>query len=309
MAKYILQKDLPDVKAGAEGVINEIGVLCFYESLGTPEYFFPKGSYENKPEWFKLKEVISCKLYGQLGNQMFQYAATIATALKYNLPYCVPKHTLNDKVWKPYYFEGVNYCDEKLSDATIWKEPSHAYHEIPKPEGNLILDGYMQSYKYSQDYLPEIRKAFGFEFYDSKAECTFIHVRRGDYLKYPLHHPVVTVQYLTEAMKISEEKGVTHFSCFSDDIEWVKKNINKEKFPEYTFEYSDGNSEMIDLKLMVCCKNAIISNSTFSWWAAYLNNNPNKIVITPDESNWFGPNNKHLDVKDLLPENWLRIKY
>lgn len=242
---------------------------------------------------------------------MFQVAATIATSLKYKIPYCIPKHTLNDKVWKPYYFENVNYCDDNdvIAVQKVWKEPSHAYHEIPMPTRSIVLDGYFQSELYFKDYLPEIRKVFGFEFYESKAECTFIHVRRGDYLKYPLLHPVVTVEYLTQAMNISADNGFTHFSCFSDDIAWVKENINTDKFPDYTFEYSRDNSEIMDLKLMVCCKNCIISNSTFSWWAAYLNNNPDKIVITPDESNWFGVNNKHLSVKDLLPESWIRIKY
>lgn len=252
---------------------------------------------------------ISIKLYGQLGNQLFQYAACIAASLKYNIPYYIPSHTLNDEVWKPYYFENVNYCNEELANAKVWKEPSHAYHEIPEPKGNLILDGYFQSWKYSMDYLTEIRKLFGFEFYKSKSECTFIHVRRGDYLKYPLQHPVVNIFYLIEAMKVSESFGFTHFFCCSDDMKWMKENINKEKFPKYTFEYSEGNSDLADLKLMVCCKNGIISNSTFSWWAAYLNNNPDKFIITPDENNWFGINNKHLSVEDLIPESWIRIKY
>lgn len=255
--------------------------------------------------------MVSVRLYGGLGNLLFQMAACIATSLRYNVPYCIPKHTLNDKVWKPYYFENVNYCDANnpIVLQKVWKEPSHAYHEIPMPTRNIVLDGYFQSWRYSVDYLPEIRKAFGFEFYESKAECTFLHVRRSDYLKYPLLHPVVNVEYLTQAMKISEERGFTHFACFSDDIDWVRENINKDKFPNYTFEYSEDNSEMVDLKFMVCCQNSIIANSTFSWWAAYLNNNPNKFVITPDESNWFGVSNKHLSVEDLLPKDWIRIKY
>jgi hypothetical protein len=68
MATYILQKDLPDVKAGAKGLVNENGLLCFYENelTGEPEYFFPKESYENNPDWFKLKEEKKVKLFDQI---------------------------------------------------------------------------------------------------------------------------------------------------------------------------------------------------------------------------------------------------
>lgn len=260
--------------------------------------------------------MISCKLYGQLGNQMFQYAATIATALKYGDKYLIPNRTQNEEVWKSHHFENVNYRDisrgQILPAWQHWKEPSHSYTEIPDEYGRrLMLDGYFQSYKYFEDYLPEIKKAFGFNTigYTTPRKSTFIHVRRGDYLKYPTKHPVVTIEYLKEAMEISASKGVTHFDCFSDDMEWVKENLNKDLFPNYTFDYYTGNGALVDLEMMTMTQNCIISNSTFSWWGAYLNANPNKIVITPDEKNWFGIENKHLSVVDLLPKEWIRIKY
>lgn len=243
---------------------------------------------------------------GQAGNQMFQIAATIGTALKYKLPYCIPKHTLNDEVWKPYRFENVNYCDEELTNAKVWKEPSHAYHEIPKPEGNLILDGYMQSYKYSQDYLPEIRKAFGFDNLDTKKGICSLHYRSGDYNFYPNKHPKINFCYIKQALMKMSDFGYEKFLVFSDDIAEIKEILSALSFD---FEYSENKDAITDMKEMASCQSNIIANSTFSWWAAYLNNNPDKIVITPDESNWFGVNNKHLSVKDLLPESWIRIKY
>lgn len=251
--------------------------------------------------------MVSARLYGQLGNQLFQYAAVLSTSLKYDIPYCIPKHTLNDKVWKPYSFENINYCDIELIGSKIWKEPSHAYHEIPKPEGNLIFDGYMQSYEYFQDYLPEIRKSFGFDDLPTNYDTVSIHVRRSDYLKYPTKHPVVTLEYLKKAVNLIE--GDCYFEIFSDDLEWCKQNLNKEFFDDREFDYVPVGDAILDMKYMAMAEHNIIANSTYSWWAAYLNNNPDKIVVTPDESNWFGRDNKHLDVSDLLPKEWVRIKY
>lgn len=255
--------------------------------------------------------MISCKLYGRLGNNLFQYAATIVASLKYNTTYCIPKHTLNDKIWKPYYFEGVNYCDntEGIYTVRIWKEYSHAYNEIPKPDHRLfILDGYFQSYLYSQDYLPELRKLFGFET-DMIIRAASLHIRRGDYLTLAEHHPVVTMDYISQALSIVRNNGTKQIMCFSDDIDWVMENVNENIFPDLEFTYIHPTDEVEDLKTMAKCEHNIIANSSYSWWGAYLNNNPDKIVITPDESNWFGVKNRHLDVKDLLPKKWLKIKY
>lgn len=242
---------------------------------------------------------------------MFQVAATIGLSLKYNIPYCIPKHTLNDEVWKPYHFENVNYCNdtESVSTAQVWKEPSHAYHEIPRPEHRrFIIDGYVQSYKYFDNYLPEIRKAFGFDNLETNIGWCSIHIRRGDYLLYKTKHPVVTNEYLQAAQVKMMNEGIYNFKVFSDDIEYCKNNIPQFNLCEYIF-ITPSRSELSDFKLMARCEHNIIANSTYSWWGAYLNNNPNKIVITPDESNWFGIDNKKLDVSDLIPKKWIRIKY
>lgn len=262
--------------------------------------------------------MISVKLYGRLCNQLFQYAACIATSLKYNIPYCIPQHTLNDTVWKPYHFENVNYCDGlDIPRATteFYEEKSHSYNEIPKPKYNLELDGYFQSYKYFQDYLPEIRKAFGFEDLPKENWCS-VHIRLGDYLMYPTKHPIITEVYLKKAMEYFMDKGEFNFMIFSDDYLLASKMIIKtiHSFKKYKEEpfiiFSQGKTELEDLKFMASCKNNIIANSTFSLMAALLNNNPDKIVISPDAKlNWFGPGNAHLDTSTLLPPNFIQIAY
>ena len=92
------------------------------------------------------------------------------------------------------------------------------------------------------------------------------------------------------------------FVIFSDDIPWCKAN-----FPDIPekFVFIEGNSDHEDLLLMSLCNNVIIANSTFSWFAAWLNNNANKKVIAP--AKWFGDAYAHYDTTDLIPESWIKI--
>jgi hypothetical protein len=87
----------------------------------------------------------------------------------------------------------------------------------------------------------------------------------------------------------------------SDNISWCKK-----KFRGENFFFSEGESAIVDMYLQSCCTNNIISNSSFSWWGAWMNKNPQKIVITPDP--WFGIAFRNKDTKDLIPEGWIKLK-
>jgi hypothetical protein len=147
----------------------------------------------------------------------------------------------------------------------------------------------------------------------SSNECVFvsnlkewcsIHVRRGDYLNYPDHHPVCSLEYFYEAMKMS---GFKKFVVLSDDIEWCFRNFHS--FSDFEFIYSRNESDIEDFAIMSKCAHNIISNSTFSWWAAYLNKNPDKIVISPDKDQWHGPAYSHWNHDDLIPESWIQLKY
>lgn len=258
--------------------------------------------------------MITCELIGRTGNQAFIIAATISAAKINNIPYHIPAHTLNDKEWPPIFGWLENNSFNPNLPIIKVQENRHCFDAIElkeelKETHNFSVQGYRQSWKYMENCREDILKAFGFEHLTNQAECTSIHVRRGDYLLYPKKHPVVTMEYLTKAMRISADEGVTHFALFSDDMPWIREHLNSNKFPDYTFEDYLGNSEIRDMKMMSQCKNNIISNSSFSWWGAWLNQNENKTVITPHEDNWFGIENKHLNVSDLLPEKWIRIKY
>ena len=90
-----------------------------------------------------------------------------------------------------------------------------------------------------------------------------------------------------------------NFIIFSDDIKWCKNNFIGDKFT-----FIEGEKDYIDLWLMSLCNHNIIANSSFSWWGAWLNQNPNKKVIAP--INWFGPEKK-LNPKDIYCKNWIKI--
>lgn len=245
---------------------------------------------------------VTCKLYGGLGNQLYQMAAAIAYAMKYNIPYAIPRDTLNNSTWKPYHLPLINYTSQgKFKGKTYThKEKRHSYTKLPYIKADtIVFDGYFQSYKYFEAFDKEILRLFGFPT-ETIPDVTSIHVRRGDYLKYPDKHPICTEDYYNKAIDMLD----SHYLVFSDDISWCKQFFKGDKFT-----FCEINDPLQELYLMSKCENNIIANSTFSLWAAMANPNPDKIVITPHEDNWFGSANKSLDVSDLIPQSFNRIKY
>ena len=130
-------------------------------------------------------------------------------------------------------------------------------------------------------------------------DSTAIQVRRGDYHKFPDHHPLMSVEYYQEAVKRVKTSKIY---IFSDDINWCKANLNFDIPIEYVKD-EDYN----ELYLISLCKNIIISNSTFGWWGAYLNNRTDSTIIVP--SIWAGNAliKDGFDVESLLFKEWLRI--
>lgn len=179
----------------------------------------------------------------------------------------------------------------------------------------VYLTGYRQSEKYFlpikekiyqsfqiQDYLIEHLKPFKTKL---KSELSVaLHIRRGDYTNNAVHdyHGVLDIDYYQAATEYFLQKNQgTVFYIFSDNIDWVQQNYNFKNANYITKEVSKNAIE--DFELIKSCQHQIIANSTFSWWAAYLNPNPNKIVIAPKK--WFNsaPNN----TKDLFPQDWITI--
>lgn len=248
--------------------------------------------------------MIGTLLQGGLGNQMFQIAATVALAKRnndeacFNFDYCTtPLQGNPSNKYKDVLFSKIcNRNDVKFS--SFYNEPKFSYTEIPYQE-NLLLKGYFQSYKYFLDFEKEIQDLFTLPtniFENTIPNLTSVHVRRGDYIRLQNYHGVCPKEYYQKAMELM---GDVNFIFVSDDMNWVKQNFKGDNI-----FYSDSTEELLDLTLMSICTNNIISNSSFSWWGAFLNKNPNKKIIAP--SQWFGPEGPK-DTQDICPTEWITI--
>lgn len=228
--------------------------------------------------------------FGRTGNQLFQIACTIALALDNNDQYCFPQ-------WKYEPYFNLHGCfSNNINAIKTYSEPHFHYAAIPY-QPNLDLSGYFQSYYYFQHHEQFIKKTLTpVHIIEPQLNITSIHVRRTDYLKFSDYHNVSDMNYYEQAMALCPSEK---YYVFSDDIRWCRENFKGNKF-----EFMEGNHETYDLGLMAKCSNNIIAASSFSWWAAYLNNNPNKIVVAPKK--WFGSacNN---NTKDLIPKEWSQI--
>jgi len=253
----------------------------------------------------------SFRHFGRMGNFLYEAACAYGFAKKHNLIFSVNPNT-NDTKWNPVYLEHLVHPEfilqEDILVNEVWTTEQHYqdYQYTDEMKGkNIIFNGYNQSYRYFDFCRDEMLKDFNFP-YELKDKVCSIHVRRGDYLQYPTKHPVVTMGYINEAMQyILSNTDTANFLVFSDDLAWCKENIKGENIA-----YSEGRNEVEDLTLMSHCAHNICSNSTLAVWGAELNQNPNKVVVVPSESNWFGPDNaKKMTVKDLFRPEWYQITY
>lgn len=254
-------------------------------------------------------------LMGGLGNNLFQIAAAYSLSLKHERKFIcslAEVHSTHFPIVKYLnnIFRNITFSDQILYFCE-YKEIFHEYKEIiPHPLFDIKLHGYFQSEKYFIDYKTQIQKLFEidektkiklFEKYkhiiESENTCS-VHIRRGDYVNLTAYHPLQTMEYYLSSFSHFDKN--TRFVFFSDDISWCKDNFktNKENF------FIENNEDYEDLYLMSMCKNNIIANSSFSWWGAWMNQNPYKKVIAP--RNWFGPiANKN--ASDIYCEDWILI--
>lgn len=184
-------------------------------------------------------------------------------------------------------------------------------------QDNVYLDGVWANEKYFFDIKDLIKEEFELKFPSDEANTNMakmiesvnsvaVHVRRGDYVSNPVtnkYHGLCSPEYYATAIaSIADKVKDPHFFLFSDDPQWVKDNI-KTSAPTVYVSHNKAAKGYEDLKLMKSCKHNIIANSSFSWWAAWLNSNPDKIVFAPFK--WA--NNQHANSKNQLPHKWIAI--
>jgi hypothetical protein len=181
---------------------------------------------------------------------------------------------------------------------------------------NRYLIGNFQSEQYFKEIESQIRKDFTFkaslnttnsQWAENIKNCNSvsIHIRRGDYISINRNakkFAAIPIKYYSDAVEIMAKKiSQPVFFLFSDDIKWAKENIQVD-YPVH-FVQNNTNSAGDDMRLMSYCKHNIICNSTFSWWSAWLNGNPHKIVIAPLK--WF--EDSSINSKDIYPSEWIKL--
>ena len=262
--------------------------------------------------------MIYCNLKGGLGNMLFQIAAAKSFAIDEgtdcSFPNLIPhlQYLNDDNQYNPSLKHSFDYLKifDKLNDSPI-SGVSHLitfpfeYVDIKCDKPNTTLDGFFQSEKYFVHNRQAILDMFIFDFklndkYDllKDKRTTSIHVRRGDYVNHPNHHPTQSLEYYQKGIDMLNDE-TDLFVVFSDDINWCKEHIK----PNNVI-YIEDEKDYIELYLMSLCTNNIVSNSSFSWWGAWLNKNEDKKVIGPLK--WFGSAITH-NTDDVLPINWIKI--
>lgn len=200
----------------------------------------------------------------------------------------------------------------------VLKERQRAFDSsVLETKGNIYLEGYWQSEKYFSSIRDILLREFTVKYEQDaksreianqiqKTESVSLHIRRGDYVHDPFInqiHGLCSFDYYEKAVNyITKKMPNCHFYIFSDDHSWVCENF-KLDYPVTMVNHSDVSTNYEDLRLMSICRHNIIANSSFSWWGAWLNTNPNKIVVSPKR--WF--NDESFARSDMIPESWLKM--
>lgn len=297
----------------SENKVNNIGAI--YEN-----------EIRNRPKYNELA-IVSPTLAGGLGNQMFEIAAAASLAKDNNAQLIVnsaehflPNQGKNVNTYADNIFSKIAFdANPQLKVSYSWEKSF--YQPIPYAP-NVKLGGHYQSYKYFDHNRDYIRDLFWNDtvltskdnhhyhttikdgvkhttHYLVTDKTTAVQVRRGDYVKFPDHHPLLPVEYYKKAVELTE---CDQIYIFSDDIEWCKENLKFDKPVQYI-----KDKDYCELYVIASCKNIVISNSSFGWWAAYLKRYDNGKIIAP--STWYGRAllAEGANIDDLLPANWLRL--
>lgn len=294
--------------------------------------------------FIRKNKMITVRLKGGLGNQLFQYALGRNLALKHKttltldvssfkkdalrkyaldpfllsqevaIENCGPINSiLNSLGGKSFFFR--NLIEKRLH--YINESQFEFDSKILNSPDNSVLDGYWQSEKYFNSIEGALKRDLTLKNPFSKphqillneiltTNSISIHVRRGDYLTNPVtnaFHGLCSIEWYKQAVEMVKKiQRDPHFYIFSDDSEWAKHNLKPNGNVTYIANGGAGD-EAYEMALMSRCKHNIIANSSFSWWAAWLNNNPAKLVLAPKK--WFAIDS--INTKDLTPDSWIKF--
>lgn len=288
--------------------------------------------------------MITVVLSGGLGNQMFEYAAARALSLRLGVPVVIDTYALNKKskmirrnfeldifhvecrfvsmIKNKLLFKFFPYIQQHRKEflkyhifsdeLAIRYEPDFRKIE----DKNTTLIGYFQNKSYFEDIADVLRADFTFKAeLDLKnkelvskiqeSQSISVHIRRGDYLNDGMFAICEKDYYARGINHMVRHLDSPIFFVFSEDFEWVENNLDFGGLPVVYVDWNKGRDSYKDMQLMSLCKHHIIANSTFSWWAAWLSKNRDKMVIAPMK--WFSEGNKNCFLDEFYPNEWIRF--
>ncbi len=282
------------------------------------------------------------KLWGGLGNQLFQYSfgqwlartngepvgyvnkdgGSNLTGLKISHLQCV----LNQPDKAKYgnlesYFNQQNRVKRKLFQLfpflnnQIVVEAAYPKQPVMFKQEQLY-DGYWQNLTYLANQTSSLQAAFQFKdpspyiaspylpLIESSENAVCLHIRRGDYLTSGYHHQLPLSYYQLAMEEINRSVLNPEIFVFSNDLPWVKEQLQTDAKLIFVDHSKDTNADLFDFFLMRQCHHHIIANSSFSWWPAYLNQDSKKIVIAPKL--WYQRKYNDLSL-NILPGSWITL--
>lgn len=275
--------------------------------------------------------MITCEFFGGLGNNLFQLATVYAIHKKHGFELQIPSitgrgniaslgqepnleiHRLFDNDF--IYNNSLNLPKYNHADMELLTT-NFEYKEFPIQD-NICYNGYFQSDRYflgvdiskelklKQENIDRILEHCG-DIYNKKTIS--LHYRLGgdrvlDHMQH--YHKNVSIDYYKKALSLIGDYNSDDYNIlvFSDKMNMCKEILKNLSYP---FIFVEDADNVTDFTMMSMCDINIIGNSTFSWWAAYMNQNENKKIIVP-ESEWFGPGYSHFNLTDSFPKSWIRL--
>lgn len=266
-------------------------------------------------------------LHEGLGNQMFQYAFAISLGkdiwfrdefrndnirnLELNKLNCKLRYKTS-MIFKILHPLSINLKKFKIIDDDCAFKYNPQFYDLK--DSKIYFKGYFQNENYFRHLRPRLLKDFTMKkpFYENNKKILYdiknsnsvsVHIRRTDYLMHKEFYGETDLSYYKKAFEFLANKiSNPVFFFFSDDMEYVKKHFRNFQYPFHFVDINSGENSYKDMFLMKECRHNIITNSTFSWWAAWLNENPDKIVICPKY--WVKDD---IYSENLLLNEWNRI--
>lgn len=258
--------------------------------------------------------MITAKLKGGLGNQLYQIAAAYTVSKTYDIDFCInynfefgAMQGNHPRAYKDNLYR--NFKSTDIKPDWYYVEKQFTYNQIPYLSHDYAIDGYFQSYKYFQRSILDLRKILQFDqriqstvekrlqkFKDEGKHIVGIHSRRGDYINNPHIFPLPSKEYYQEAKAKFDEDNTVFLYCTDDYSSYTNLDF---RFDSNNIPVN-GGSELLDLCVLSNCDSLIIANSTFSAWATYLIKDKDKVYCP---KRWLGNEN----CSDLFDPSWIKL--